>query len=214
MSRWSAWLLLGCAALWAPARDAEAQSDARVLDERGVVALVQKQNPDLKAALARLDGSRQDVAGLAERYATVVQVDGSASDVTNPSLLARGVSTDGTILQGVNRNRIRRVDLGAELRKHLIWGTDLSLRLSGAIYETQNIRPPVTVPGGATGGTNAGVGGIVFPRNLGPGYLVNTKLTLKQPLLRGFGRDVAEADLNAARAERTGSEHTRDRIAS
>jgi outer membrane protein len=208
-ARWHLLAMLGCLGA---AGAVHAQSDARALDERGVVELVQKQNPDLKAALFRLESSRQDVTGLSERYATVVQVDGSASDVTNPSLMVRGLTPDGTILQGINRNRMRRVDLGAELRKHLVWGTDLSLRLSGALYETQNIRPAVVVPDMGT--TAVGVGGFVFPRNLGPGYLMNAKLTLKQPLLRGFGSAVAEADLNAARAERSGAEHTRDRVAS
>lgn len=224
---------LGMALLLGVAGAVHAQETPRVLDERGVVHEVQKQNPELKAALARLESSRQDVLRLDERYAPVVQLEASASDLTNPSLALRGVTLDSQPVQGINRNRTRRVDTAAEVRKHFIWGTDLALRVSANVFGTNNYRPDPFVAcaqtnltpaqmdqcamlgfgSGSTTGT-AGAQNFVFPRSLGPGYGVVAKLTLKQPLLRGFGRDVAEADLNAARVQRTGAEHTRDRVAS
>jgi outer membrane protein len=181
------------------------RQDARPLDEQVVVDLVQKHNPELKATMARLESSTESVSGLVERYAPVVQIDASASDVTNPSLSAIGV----------NFNRRRSIDLAAELRKHLVWGTDLSLRLSGQAFTSEVIRPPVPLNTEAgMSGMTPSVGNLLFPRKLGPGYMMIAKLTLKQPLLRGFGRDVAEADLNAARVERGAAEYTRERIAS
>lgn len=205
--------------------------EPRVLDERNVVRDVQKQNPELKAALARLESSRQDVLRLDERYAPVVQLEASASDITNPSLALRGVTLDNHLVQGINRSRTRRLDTAAEVRKHLVWGTDLALRVSANIFENYNYRNPyvacaqpnlseadlarcaMMTPASGTTAT-AGTQNFVFPGQLGPGYGVVAKLTLKQPLLRGFGRDVAEADLNVARVQRTSAEHTRDRVAS
>jgi outer membrane protein TolC len=207
--------LLACLAM----PHARARADEpHVLDERGVVQLVKKQNPELKATLARLEGSRQDVAGLSERYAPVIQLEGNASDISNPSLTVRGI--DGTVpVQGINRNRTRRAELAAELRKHLIWGTDLTLRVSGNVFRSNNYRPPPFVdcmglPADMCPSFTGGTAGFVFPSSLGPGYGVVAKLTLKQPLLRGFGQDVAEADLNAARVQRSSAEYTRDRVSS
>ncbi len=174
---------LGLLVTWAagPAR-------ADSVEEGKVVSLAARHNPGLRTALLQLESARWDVLGLESKYAPALVLDASATQTTMPGLFRDQVSL----------NRTRRGDLGAELRKRLIWGTDLQLRVAGYSLVTQS-----NVSFGAT------------PQGpFGPGYGVLARLTLKQPLLRGSGRDVGEAELLAARARRTVQEHTRDRIAS
>jgi outer membrane protein TolC len=180
--------------------------EPRAVDERGVASLVSQHSPALKAALLDVESARQAVTQYDAQYTPVVQLDASATQSATPSLFINGVSM----------NRQRRVDTGAELRKHLLWGTDLALRVAGNVQESYFTRPAVggsgttVLPGAGTGSTS-----ILSPTGtFGPGYGVLAKLTLKQPLLRGRGRDVAEADLNAARSERTAAQYARDRVAS
>lgn len=182
---------------------AAAQEGASAVDPGAVVQLVKRQNPELRAALAALESARYSVVQLDAQYVPVVQLDATGSDIRTPQLYLAGA---------VRTSRVRRVDLGAELRKHLLWGTDLSLRVSGNVQATQ-INSPTNV--GFGGGTMSGPGGSLLPQGtFGPGYGLLAKFALKQPLLRGRGRDVALADLNAARVQKRSAEYTRDRVAS
>jgi outer membrane protein TolC len=98
-----------------------------------------------------------------------------------------------------------------------LWGTDLALRVSGNVQGTSFKRPGISGigGGGVTGNTGSSLaGGFVPPGTYGPGYGWLAKLTLKQPLLRGSGRAIAEADLNAALATRDVAEQTRARVVS
>jgi outer membrane protein TolC len=192
--------------LWLAAAPVGAQSDvaATAVDERAVASLVSQHSPTLKAALLEVESTRYGVVGYEAQYTPVVQLDASATQTSTPSLFINGVSM----------NRQRRVDAGAELRKHLLWGTDIALRMAGNVQETYFNRPAV---GGSTTPAVPGniLPGVLAPEGtFGPGYNVLAKLTLKQPLLRGRGRDVAEAELNAARSQRTAAQHARERIAS
>jgi outer membrane protein TolC len=199
-------LLVACLLLALAAPVAAQGDEARAVDERGVVSLVSRHSPTLKAALLELESSQQAVAQYDAQYTPVVLLDASASQLSTPTLFSTGVSL----------NRQRRVDAGAELRKHLLWGTDLALRVAGNVQETYFRRPSLTnqlpgiVPGNITGSLNT----LSPVGSFGPGYGVLGKLTLKQPLLRGRGRDVAEAELNAARSQRTAAQYARDRVAS
>ena len=195
-------------AVWGSALSAvQADSDARVLDEHSVVALVSKQNPALKAALLDLESARLGVVAFDSQYTPVVQLDGSVSQLASPTLFRT---------LGVSVNQQRRADVGAELRKHLLWGTDITLRLAGNWLKTEFQFPTIGTAssGGVVTPGITGQTGIALLGSSGPGYGALAKLTLKQPLLRGRGRDVAEADLNASRAERSASGFTRDRVAS
>lgn len=199
---WCLVVLFG-AGSWPPL---SARAEVHAVDEHVVVGLVQKHNPTLKAALEDVESARADVMRLDAQYLPVIQVDGSTSDVQSPQLYING---------SVRTSEVRRVDLGAELRKHLLWGTDLTLRLSGNVQQTKVNSPASAGFTGMTGtGTTGMVPGLTPLGTYGPGYGVMAKLTLKQPLLRGRGQEVAEADLNAARVQRTASEFTRDRVAS
>jgi outer membrane protein TolC len=180
---------------------------AEELSTQAVVTAVRAHNPNVQAVLYNLESSKRDVLRLDARYTPVVVLDGSGSDLSTPSLY----------LSGVSKNRMRRADLGAELRKHLLWGTDLTLRVSGNVQSTSFTRPGISGVGGSgiTGGAGSGLSsGFVPPGSYGPGIGWLAKFTLKQPLLRGSGPDVAEADLNAARATRDVAEQTRLRVVS
>lgn len=202
-------VLLSLLALWWPASALADEPGAaeRALSASDVVSAVRAKNPTVQAALHRLESTQQNVLRLDARYVPIVVLDGNASDVTTPSLFVSGVS----------QNRIRRAELGAEARKHLLWGTDLSLRVSGNVQDNEFRRPGVS--GASLGGIPmAGSGlptaGVLPTGRFGPGYGWLAKLTLKQPLLRGRGRDVAEAELNAARESQDMAERARQRVVS
>jgi outer membrane protein TolC len=207
MSRRGSALLLLVTLASAPRVHAQdVEQSASELDQSQVVASVRAHNPNVQAALYGLESSKKDVLRLDAKYTPSVVLDGSASDISTPSLYPSGVS----------KNRTRRVDLGGELRKHLLWGTDLTLRVSGNVQESIFVRPAIGAAGAPTGAVGAGGfgGGFVPAGRYGPGLGWLAKLTLKQPLLRGRGEDVAQADLNAARATEGVAEQTGTRVVS
>jgi outer membrane protein TolC len=187
---------------------AHAQSDGTQLSLRSVVSTAKRNNPQLKAALLQLESARWELLGSEAAYEPVLLVDGSATQTATPNVLGSSVRI----------NRVRRADLGAQLSKHLLWGTDLSLRLSSSLQKNDLIGGlSLVAPPGSTG---AGTG---FPLtgfagfgigSFGPLYGYLAKLTLKQPLWRGRGRDVGESAIRQARINRTSNEHTRDRVGS
>jgi len=159
------------------------------LTQAEVVALAAKHNPGLQTSLLNLESARWEVYGQEARYAPVLLLDASATRSKTPSLFTEGVAL----------NRTTRADAGAEVRKRLVWGTDLTLRIAGNWQETK-IELPADLRGA--------------PLPAGTSYGLLAKLSLKQPLLRGSGRAVNEAELLAARARRTSVEHAQDRVAS
>jgi outer membrane protein len=187
-----------------------ARADDVALSVRQVVMTAKQHNPQLKAALLELESANWDVFGNEALYEPVLLIDSSASQAANPNVFGASVRI----------NRSRRLDLGAELKKHLLWGTDLSLRLSGSTQWSRLSGSIGTLPTGVgTGGQMTGVGTgmtTVLPGfgNFGPIYGMNAKLSLKQPLWRGRGRDVGEASLRESKAQRTASEYARDRVSS
>lgn len=205
MSEARAWRVVVALLALGTGRSALAQEKS--LFEADVVKLAAENNPELKAALLQLESATWDVRGLADKYAAVLEVDGSATQTKNPNLGMRtslsqtgGTSTQGdiTAVTVVNTNTIQRLDAGAQISKHTLWGTDLTLRLGNYLYQTSFSQSSA----GALKGT------------FGPGYGVSAKLTLKQPLLRGRGRAVNEAELLASRVSRDTAQYTRDRVAS
>jgi outer membrane protein len=98
-----------------------------------------------------------------------------------------------------------------QLKKHLVEGTDLSLRLDATRQTSSQFF--LLPPGTATFGLMVDPDG-TFEAHLGPGYGAALKLTATQPLLRGAGRNVGEADLRAARGQLTTAELSREEAAS
>lgn len=181
---------------------AEDSVTGRPLFEADVVRLAAEHNPALQVALLQADSARWDALGLEAQYAAVIAADGSLTQNKTPMLTRRGfvggvAAAVAVPLLAVNGSR--QADAGVELRKHTVWGTDLTLRVAPFVKQTfvSQGAPSFNVPGWS----DPQYGGLV-------------KLSLKQPLLRGRGRAVNEAALLAARVQRDTATHTRERVAS
>jgi outer membrane protein TolC len=131
-----------------------------------------KRNPDLRAALAELERSGQDVRAEEGLYPFVLQLDGGYTHASNPSLASQGEVT-------FRANDTARA--GAELSKSLPEGTQAALRLEGARSQSKG---PSWDPSGND--------------RLGPGYGLSTRLEVTQPLLRGAGTGIGQAGLRQA----------------
>jgi outer membrane protein len=167
-----------------------AAAQSSPLTERDVVTRAVASNPGLRAALLEVERARLSVESEDARYTPTFVVDAGVTRTETPTLTFDG---DTRLIAGTT------AQAGVAARKTFSFGTDLTLRL-GSSYQRRD--PGVVVAG--------------FPAQpaLGPGYGLNARLTLAQPLLRGFGRDVGEAALRTARVQRTASELSRDRVAS
>jgi outer membrane protein len=194
-------ILLSAAGGHVHAQDAGAA--AGELGERDVVKVAVEHYPGLSASLRELESARWGVVGEEGRYGPVLVLDGNFTRAESQSpftgTVFSGIDPVNMVplsmqVSGVSETINRRAEAGAELKKHLTFGTDLSLRVSGGWQDTQNNRNLTFVSGDV--------------------YLVTTKLTLKQPLLRGRGRDVNEATLRSMRVQQSEAEHARDRLAS
>jgi len=162
-----------------------------------VVRTVLAQNPALIASVCEHRGVGLEVRRDAARYGFIMQLDSSWTHLSTPTL-SPGATPDSGI---VARGKQDTFGVGAQLSKHLLTGADLSLRLDvGRQYITQ------VLPLGPPVGT--------IESRLGPGYGAGLKLSATQPLLRGAGRAVAEADLRAARVRLTTAELQSVRTAS
>ncbi len=187
----------------ARADDSPAGADG-LMDERDVVSVALRHYPGLRVSLTQLESARAGVTGEEGRYGPVLVLDGSYTRNVNqqPYKARTGPAYDPVTMMvtnvaqpaGVSTTTSQRAEAGSEIRKHLLLGTDLSLRLSGGWTETENNR------------------NLTF--SAGSVYYVSSKLALKQPLLRGSGRDVAETQLRSLRAQRSEAEYARDRVAS
>jgi len=181
-----------------PARadDPSPVATRRPLLEPEVVAAVLADNPTVKAALSDCSSAALEVTAEEARYGAVLAADTTYTRAASPALSPpSSVATSTT----------DTFETGEELRKHLVWGTDLTLRVDESV---QSSRQVLVLPASLTG--NSGPLAI----NTGPGYGGYVKFSVAQPLLRGAGRNVAQADLRAARINQTAAEITRDRTAS
>lgn len=180
------------------------EPDASALSVERVVALAREHNPSLKASLLNVESARWDVFGRDAEFDPVLSLGATGSQIASANAFGSSVRI----------NRVRRGQADVALRKHLLWGTDLSLELSSSVQKSQSTGG-VTLPPAMTGTTNA-----LDPRllgqfglgNFGPLYGLSAKFSLKQPLWRGRGREVGEAARREARLSRTAAERTRDRV--
>ncbi len=203
----SKWLLL-CLLVCSTAR-------AQGLSVVSVVGEARAHNPSLRAAMLQLESARWDLLGSEAQYDPVLGLNASGQQNASSNVFGGGGSSNGS----VRINTIRRIDYGASISKHLIWGTDLSLTLSSYAQWSKfsggglGLTPTLGGSGAGTGGQNLSTFISAFG-NFGPVYNLTAKLELKQPLWKGRGREVGEASMRAARVTRTQSEHTRDRVSS
>jgi outer membrane protein TolC len=178
-------------------------TDAAVISENSVVKLVMKQNPTLAAAIGELRRAELLEQGEGRRFPFFFLGDAKAMRNGAPALGPNLV----TFPESTN------IIAGAELRRRLVWGTDLSLRVEATRQESFTLFTFATPSTGMGGMMGAGTP-IQTLFHLGPGYGGSVRLGLTQPLLRGFGRDIVEAELNAARANRETARSARDRTSS
>lgn len=168
---------------------------ASTISEDRVVELAARQNPTLASALVEV--RRADLLQEAEehRYGFVLQLDGSVTRQVVPN--AAFASSALTFPESTT------YVAGGELRKHLIFGTDLTLRIEGSrlrslsTFANVATDPPTTTQ-----------------LSVGPNWGGLARLSATQPLLRGAGREVNEAQLRAAEASRNGAVASRDQTAS
>lgn len=154
------------------------------------VARAMAANPTLAAAMIEARQAAQAVLAEEDLYPFTLLVDTNYSRQTRPSLsLAAG---------GTATSTGDAFGLSAGVSKGFATGTRLSLDLTGSI-DRQNLSASAA---GTAGG------------RLGPGYGIAGRLTLTQPLLRGFGTVVGQASLRQARLSRSAAQLRSDRVAS
>jgi outer membrane protein TolC len=191
---------LAALALVAPLVAYADDEHATALLEQDVIADVIARNPTLGAALVDCRSASLNVVAEEARYGAVLAADSAYTHSASPAL-----SPPSTVVTSTTD----LFETGEELRKHLVWGTDLTLRADESVQASHQV---FVLPSQLA--SVAGNGGGPLAVNAGPGYGAYVKLTVSQPLLRGAGRKVAEADLRAAKVNQTIGEITRDRTAS
>jgi outer membrane protein len=123
------------------------------------------------------------------RYRPSLLLDGTGTTQATP-----GLNTSG----GTTRGMSQALVFGAELSQTFSWGTTVDLRVENRNSASQS----------------PAFSGTTDLLSLGPGYGLIGKLTVSQPLLRGFGNEVGQAELRAALLNRTQAERARDATAS
>jgi outer membrane protein TolC len=162
---------------------------AEPLTEAEAVRLTVAHNPALRAALLDVRQGAETIRAERARYRPTLLLDATASTLTSPSLTSAGSTA---------RSASQALVFGAALSQTFSWGTTVDLRLENRDSSSQ---------GTAITGTSDLL-------TLGPGYGLSATLSLTQPLLRGFGNDVGQADLRAALLAGKERERARDATAS
>jgi outer membrane protein len=162
---------------------------AQALTPAEVVARALERSPGLRAALLdlRAADSSVDAARALHRPGFTAEATGGHSE----SL--RTMSQPS--MSGASSNSVG-LDLG--LNYTAPFGTQVGVGATGAWTPSAD-------------GTDLRTG---EPTTFGPYYSVEARLEATQPLLRGAGRDVGEAELRSAQLARTAAEHARDDAAS
>ncbi len=187
------WALCAATGLFAVKSVAGETPAAPPLSERDVVAAALAHNPALAATMTEL--RRAQLAEQAEehRYSFVLGLDSSATNTRSPGLGPSGITTP----------QATTYSAGVDVSRHTALGTDLKLRLENWRQTNQSsFLDATTAPPS------------MLTYSLGPAYGTSVKFTLTQPLLRGAGRDVYYAELDAARATRASARSARDQAAS
>lgn len=151
-----------------------AQEVGRTFGPLDAVSSAAQHNPELAAALADLRGARSLVEGEEHRYVTVWGTEVGVTRTKNPSLGPAGTMVPQT----------DDLSVSTDLRRRFSHGGNVGLTVSGRRMTTR---------------TYFGLPPQAF--TFGPAYGASVKLDATQPLLRGFGNDVGEANLNQARIQ-------------
>ncbi len=176
------------ACLLALSATASAQTPPRPVALREAVRAALTNNPGLAGANTDIDSAAASVNAEEGRYPYTFEADGSYTRTDTPRL-----GNNDTVTSNPSRSLL----VGSTLSRTFPYGTTAQIRVQGERYDTTS--------SGVTTGTTG------FP---GAGYIATARASLNQPLLRGAGTQVGEAQLRAARVGRTAAEATKQRVQS
>lgn len=131
-------------------------------------------HPDLRQARLRLRRARTLARAETSLLTPVASADLNVIHNEDP--------VDDLFLQGKRVTDIWRV--GTQLAKRFDWGMDLTLRFEATRFESEQ---PFVLPGG-----------VRDVNRIGPNWQESLTLTLRQPLMRGFGTQLGRLSLTAA----------------
>lgn len=178
--------VLALGAVAAPGRAQPAATSPRRIDVNTAVAEALARNPSRQASEIDVERARQNVLAEQGRYAYVFQADAGFTYQKNPRLGAGDTVSSSTS---------RTYTVGSALRRTWPMGTSAELRLQGERFESESSAAALG------GGTSTGYG-------------VSGRASLSQPLLRGAGTRIGEAELRAARVSKELADKSRDRVKS
>jgi outer membrane protein TolC len=186
---------------------------SRALTEQDAVATAVVKNPSLHVALLRASQSRLDVTAEDALYTPIFDASAGYTRARTPSLSGTDDVRFGT-------NDI--VDLGVGLRKPFATGTIVSASLAGQrALRSSSVTQLLDENGSATTALACAAAGTVCRDSVldvssGPGYSLVGRLSVTQPLLRGFGSELGRSSLRQAKLNLAASElalvSSRDRV--
>jgi outer membrane protein TolC len=175
------------------AQSAAAGDSVRVIRSGDVIDVTMKHNPSLQAAVIQEQIAAEAIRAAEGLYPFIFSADTGYTHMSTPM---------GSSLYRVQDSYA----LGGNITKTFSVGTAVDLRLEGQWYQIDNP---------ATGSSNAPTGtGSTSAANDSPNFGIDARLSLTQPLLRGFGNRVGLADLRQAEKEKTAAEKSTDAAAS
>lgn len=155
------------------------ESAIRSVSVDWVVRTLMANNPELEGARLNTQKAKERVAQEEGRYPYMFQADAGYTHSSTPSLAG------GDEVRVTTRDSVA---VGSQISRVFPMGTQATVRLEGQRYKS----------------TRPTTGGIVIDQP-GVGYQASARATVMQPLLRGAGRGVNEAELRAARLSRAAS---------
>jgi outer membrane protein TolC len=158
------------------------------LDSRTAVTLALRNNPDYRASELDIKIANQDVLSAEGQYPYIYDANAGFTRSESPSIGPN---------DSVRSNVSRRYDVGTGIHRTFPFGTRAEVRVDGSRFEND-----------VTTSTS-------FPdERSGIGYTVTGRAEVTQPLLRGFGTTVGEAQLRASRVSRSLTEKTYRKLTS
>lgn len=156
----------------------EERARAQALSIEDALNRALKHHPTLTQSRLRLRRAQVVVEGEGASLSPVVTFNTSVTRSEEP--------TQGLLANGVRLTNLQQAS--TQLDKRFWWGMDLSLSFNATRLESET---PFVLPGG-----------VEDVQRIGPIWQESLNLTLRQPLLRGFGRDANMASLALAEAQR------------
>jgi outer membrane protein len=164
--------------------------EARGLTASEAAALAWERHPRLRQVVVEVRAARARARGEEALLSTALDAQVSVGRDEEP--------TRGLIEDGVRQSDLAQANVG--LSRRLRWGTDLNLQLNQSWFRAEQ---PFVLPGA---GRQTQV--------IGPLWQQELVLTLRQPLLRGFGEGVTLLPERSARAQVGAAEAQRRQAAS